>query len=159
MSRWTKADLAQMACRRLAKGLAPCPFEEMAAPPEFDCRLQSPKNVDRATEIPPAASKCPSVTYFSAAGLPRPLAEYRFHPSRKWRFDLAWPKDRVALEIDGAVWVQGRHTRGSGYVKDMEKFNAAAALGWRVLKVQPRELFTASTVELIRKTLAIRYTP
>ncbi len=60
--------------------------------------------------------------------------EYRFHPTRKWRFDFADVKHRIAVEIDGGVWVQGRHTRGSGFVKDAEKLNEAAALGFRILR-------------------------
>ena len=69
-----------------------------------------------------------------AFSLPPPVYEHRFHETRRWRFDWAWPERRIAVEIDGAVWVQGRHTRGSGYVADMEKLNAAAEAGWRVFR-------------------------
>jgi len=69
-----------------------------------------------------------------ALDLPEPVAEYRFHPSRGWRFDWAWPERRIAVEEDGGVWIAGRHTRGAGYLADMEKLNAAAELGWRVLR-------------------------
>lgn len=61
--------------------------------------------------------------------------EYRFAPPRMWRFDFALPAHRVAVEIDGAVWTQGRHTRGAGYERDCEKLNTAAALGWRVFRL------------------------
>lgn len=69
-----------------------------------------------------------------AFDLPEPVAEYRFHPVRKWRFDWAWPERKIAVEVDGGVWVQGRHNRGSGYLADMEKLNAAAEAGWRVFR-------------------------
>lgn len=72
--------------------------------------------------------------------MPVPEAEFKFHPTRKWRFDYAYPKLKIGIECDGAVWSQGRHTRGSGYIKDMEKFNAAAILGWRILKYTPDQL-------------------
>jgi hypothetical protein len=91
------------------------------------------------------------------------LAEYRFHPDRKWRFDYAFftcdldypfrEPGGVALEIEGAVWIHGRHTRGSGFVNDMEKYNEAACLGWRIIRVQPKELCTLKTVEMIRRVL------
>lgn len=68
------------------------------------------------------------------AGLPEPVREYRFHPVRKWRFDLCWPDRLIAAEADGGVWSGGRHTRGAGFSKDCEKTNEAAALGWRVLR-------------------------
>lgn len=81
----------------------------------------------------------PTLNWWKIAGLPVPVAEHKFHPTRKWRFDYAWPDRLVALEVEGGVWAQGRHTRGSGFVKDMEKYNAAAALGWRVLRALPRK--------------------
>lgn len=69
-----------------------------------------------------------------APDLPEPEAEYRFHPTRKWRFDIAWPIERVAVELDGGVYSGGRHTRGAGFVKDCEKLNEATVRGWRILR-------------------------
>lgn len=60
--------------------------------------------------------------------------EYKFHATRKWRFDFADPENKVAVEIDGGVFAGGRHTRGVGFRADCEKINAAAVLGWRVLR-------------------------
>ena len=65
-------------------------------------------------------------------GLPVPEREYRFHPVRKWRFDLAYPSRFIAIECDGGTWSGGRHVRGAGYQCDAEKFNAASRLGWAV---------------------------
>jgi len=75
-----------------------------------------------------------------AAGLPAPEREYRFAPPRRWRFDLAYPAIRLAIEIEGGAWVRGRHTRPAGYAADCEKYNAAALLGWRVLRYTPEML-------------------
>jgi very-short-patch-repair endonuclease len=91
--------------------------------------------------------------YCKAAGLPVPVAEYRFTMLRRWRFDWAWPTHRIALEVEGAVWVQGRHTRGSGFVKDMEKYNTAAAMGWRIIRCQPQDLLTEQTLNYLRAAL------
>ena len=99
------------------------------------------------------------VAFFTQNGLPKPELELRFHPFRKWRFDFAWnenPSDNrrwVALEVEGGVWIGGGHNRGAGFVKDMEKYNEAAAMGWRVLRVQPKDLCTMDTVELIKRCL------
>lgn len=68
------------------------------------------------------------------AGLPKPVREHRFHATRRWRFDFAWPKRMVAAEVEGGTWSGGRHTRGSGFEKDAEKYNAAATDGWTVLR-------------------------
>ena len=61
--------------------------------------------------------------------------EYKFHHSRKWRFDFAIPDKLIAIECEGATWTGGRHTRGAGFAKDCEKYNAAALLGWRVFRL------------------------
>lgn len=60
--------------------------------------------------------------------------QYRFHPERKWRFDLAWPQYMVAAEVEGGVFVRGRHVSPQGFIKDCEKYNAAAELGWSVFR-------------------------
>ena len=85
------------------------------------------------------------------AGLPAPVAELKFCPDRRWRFDYAWEDRRVALEVEGGVYTGGRHTSSAGFVKDMAKYNRATVLGWRVLRVQPKELLTLRTIELIKE--------
>lgn len=77
-----------------------------------------------------------------AAGLPTPEREWRFHPTRKWRFDFAWPGDKLAVEVEGGIWLpamgkKGRHNTGAGIEADMEKYNAAALMGWRLIRVSP----------------------
>ena len=73
---------------------------------------------------------------------PEPTAEYRFHPTRKWRFDWAWPMHPghpVAVEVDGNAWGVaggGRHATDA----DRDKLNHAAALGWIVFRFSPQQL-------------------
>lgn len=85
--------------------------------------------------------------------LPAFVTEHRFHPTRKWRFDYAWPYYKIALEVEGGTWIQGRHNRGSGFIKDMEKYNAAAVLGWRVVKCTPKDLCSTKTIETLKELL------
>ena len=59
--------------------------------------------------------------------------EYRFHPTRLWRFDFANPAKKIAVELHGAIYTQGRHSRGAGIEGDMEKMNEAQLMGWDVL--------------------------
>ena len=59
--------------------------------------------------------------HIKAAGLPEPATELLFHPKRKWRFDFAWPMKMVALEVEGGVWIRGRHNRPQGFLRDIEK--------------------------------------
>ena len=72
-------------------------------------------------------------------GLPL-VYEYRFAPPRRFRFDAALPQERVAVEMDGGAWIQGRHTRGAGFIRDLEKLNLAVLLGWRVLRYTPQQI-------------------
>ena len=84
------------------------------------------------------------------------VKELQFHPVRKWRFDYAFSDLKVAIEIDGAVWTQGRHNRPAGYLADIEKLNTAASMGWLVLRFSTDERFFLSTRQLISETLALR---
>jgi hypothetical protein len=74
--------------------------------------------------------------------LPAPVCEYRFAPPRRWRFDFAWLESRVALEVQGGVFVHGRHSRGAALLKEHEKLSTAAAMGWRVVFCTPSTLPT-----------------
>lgn len=66
--------------------------------------------------------------------------EYQFHPDRKWRFDFAIPERMIAIEYEGIFFGKdqatgkSRHTTVTGFMKDMEKYNAAASMGWTVLR-------------------------
>ena len=62
----------------------------------------------------------------------RPIREYSFHPSRKWRFDFAWPQRLFAIEIEG---LGGRHQTTPGFLGDLEKYFEAFMLGWRIVRV------------------------
>jgi very-short-patch-repair endonuclease len=66
--------------------------------------------------------------------LPALTPEYQFHPERRWRFDYALPEQRIAVEVEGGTWQNGRHNRAKGYAKDAEKYNAAQGLGWTVFR-------------------------
>ena len=94
--------------------------------------------------------------YFREVGLPAPTFEHTFAPPRKWRFDIAWPAWGVALEVEGGVFTGGRHSRGAGMVKDMEKYNTAAIHGWTVLRCMPTTLCMNETVTMVDAALKMR---
>jgi hypothetical protein len=74
-------------------------------------------------------------TVLKSYGIPVPeIDTIKFHPKRKWRFDFAWPQQKVALELHGGVWNGGHHVRGQGFIDDREKMRAAQELGWIVLE-------------------------
>jgi hypothetical protein len=83
------------------------------------------------------------------------VEEHRFHPTRKWRFDFAWPIAKVALEVEGGAFTRGRHVRPSGFIADCEKYSEAALLGWTVLRVVPRKDWVEPTVALVKRALGV----
>ena len=91
-----------------------------------------------------------------ARNIPRPVPEFRFHPIRKFRLDFAWPEYKVGLEVDGGVWSGGAHGRGTGIVRDQEKTNLAAGLGWRILRCTPSKLMADETLGHLERALEWR---
>jgi very-short-patch-repair endonuclease len=69
--------------------------------------------------------------------------EYRFHPTRKWRFDYAIPAKKIAIEYEGQPYriAKGGHNTIKGFQSNCEKYNEATLLGWKVLR------FTAKMIE------------
>lgn len=81
------------------------------------------------------------------------VKEYKFHPVRRWRFDYAIVEHKIALEVEGGVWTQGRHTRSQGFLGDMEKYNTATLMGWRVFRCTPDTLYKMTTINLLRQAI------
>ena len=78
-----------------------------------------------------------------------PKAEYRFLKKRRFRFDFAWPDRMMAVEVEGGVWTGGRHTRGQGYSRDLEKYNLATLHGWRVFRFTTQDVTTQKAIAFI----------
>lgn len=91
-----------------------------------------------------------------ANGIPPSVKEHLFakESGRKWRFDHAWLDAKLALEVQGGLFRGGRHVRGAALLKEHEKLNAAAILGWRILYCSPRELETGDIFATIMAALA-----
>lgn len=76
--------------------------------------------------------------------------EYRFHPVRRWRWDICFPSQKLAIEIDG----RGRHQTVAGARSDSEKHNEAVRRGWRVLRFPATDKARASEwASLVREIL------
>lgn len=86
-------------------------------------------------------------------GLPIPIMEYRFALPRRWRFDFYFPAQKLALEVEGGVWVNGAHNRGKHFLSDMEKYNEACLLGIRVLRVTPSQVASGEAVRMVRRAI------
>lgn len=75
--------------------------------------------------------------------------EYRFHPERRWRFDIAVPEYRVAFEVEGGSWMGGKHVNPIGFAKDCEKYNTALAMGWKVFRLVPQMITEENIIDLL----------
>jgi very-short-patch-repair endonuclease len=75
--------------------------------------------------------------------------EFRFHPMRKWRADFAHLPSRTLIEIEGGIWVRGRHTTPRGFTADAEKYLEAALGGWRVLRLVGEQIKTPTVTRII----------
>lgn len=111
------------------------------------------------------------VKLLKSHGVPEPTREFQFArgetPPRKWAFDFAWPDEwhshgtyagnmngpSVAVEIEGGIWNDGAHSRGKHWLSDAEKYNTAAILGWKVLRITPDQMQDLSTIDLIKRAL------
>lgn len=71
-----------------------------------------------------------------------------------WRFDYAIPEHKIALEVEGGVWTGGRHIRPQGFLGDIEKYNTATLMGWKVFRVTPDELYKTATFNLIKQAIS-----
>lgn len=87
------------------------------------------------------------------SGLNLGVYEYKFHPTRHWRFDFAWPELKLALEIEGGTRINGRHNRHKGYEADCEKYNEAQLMGWIVLRVTSEMVNDGRALRLIERAL------
>ena len=85
--------------------------------------------------------------------LPAPEPEYKFMPTRRWRLDFAWIDFDLGLEIQGGLFIKGRHTRGAALKKEYEKLNALCCLGWRVLYVLPEQVESGEAFALVKEAL------
>ena len=78
--------------------------------------------------------------------------EVRFDPFRRWLFDFVLTDD-LSAEVEGGIWIQGRHNRASSIEKDFEKYNSAAIRGWRVLRFSTAMVEDGRALETIKKAL------
>lgn len=92
----------------------------------------------------------------AAARLLPCVPQYVFHPTRKWRFDFAWPEILFAVEVNGGIYVRGGHSRGAGQEKDMEKIAEAAILGWTTIAVSSNQIKSGEALRWIGLIVAGR---
>jgi very-short-patch-repair endonuclease len=77
--------------------------------------------------------------------------EFEFHPKRKWRADFHLVDKKILVEVEGGIWTGGRHTRGKGYLGDLEKYNAATMMGFQVIRFSTDQVKSGLAIQQIEK--------
>ena len=69
-----------------------------------------------------------------AVGIEEPKREYRAIPTRRFKWDFCWERQRLLVECQGSVYVPNTgHSSGRGISRDAEKHNIATLNNWRQL--------------------------
>jgi len=116
------------------------PGRESALPPAVQTSLSVEQMKKAIKKAKTGELEATMLSQIAAARLLPCSPQYVFHPTRKWRFDFAWPDIRFALEVNGAIYVGGAHSRGKGQENDMEKIAEAAILGWTTICVSSNQI-------------------
>ncbi len=79
--------------------------------------------------------------------------EWQAIPERKFRFDYFHLEARIAIEINGGVWMErGGHSYGTNLISDYEKYNLAIANGIRIF-ILSSEMINEDWLKLIAKAI------
>lgn len=78
------------------------------------------------------------IRHLTANGLPAPVRQHTIVVGRGGvlRVDLAWPRARLAVELDSETW----HDTPRAFHEDKARVTSLAAAGWEVLPITPRNL-------------------
>ena len=88
-----------------------------------------------------------------AAGLTGYVREYQAIPGRKFRFDFAFLRERLLIEINGGTYNGGAHGRGVGINRDYEKGNLAVVNNWRVLSFDTKQVKSGAALEVVEQLI------
>ena len=81
-------------------------------------------------------------------------------PGRRYRHDFYWPDARLAVEVNGGLYLpRGAHSGGTGAERDYEKAALTALEGIQTLFVSGRHVKTGKALEWITALLMQRYAP
>jgi very-short-patch-repair endonuclease len=77
--------------------------------------------------------------------------EVTFYPGRRFRFDYAHMATKVGIELDGGIFIRGRHSRGMGQAKDAEKGRLAWEKDWDCIHFTTACLTSENVLRAINK--------
>lgn len=95
----------------------------------------------------------PLILLCKAHRLPEPEREVAFAKPRRFKCDWLFWGAMLMVEQEGGIFSHGRHVRGAGYLRDMEKYNIAALEGFRILRFTPQQIQTGDCLPVLRCAL------
>lgn len=121
-------------CRRL------CRLDQLRAPAgrRGSRALRAVLEAWNGDALPAGVAEMRVIRQLLAAGLPDPVRQHEIHHHGQFvaRVDLAYPDDRLAIELDGFRWHAGR----GPFRSDRLRRNRIEAAGWRLLETAPEDI-------------------
>jgi hypothetical protein len=141
---------------RRERGIEHPPGAELAADARPDVGVMEPDDWAPGRAKEPGVTQGPREVLARGCrmlGLPHPRVQYVWERDRGWWFDLAWPRWRVAVAIDGGWRIGSRMVYGAGYLREVPKLNEAQIEGWMVLRLTAPEIRDGSGLRLVARAL------
>ena len=85
--------------------------------------------------------------------LPPPVRQAQLVPGRKFAHDFYWPRQKLAVEVNGGTWTKGAHSSGAGIERDYEKNALALQEGVKTLFVSGQQVRSGQALLWIGKLL------
>jgi hypothetical protein len=74
--------------------------------------------------------------------------------SKRYRLDFAHTNSCTGIEIQGGVYIRGRHVTGSGYERDCRKYNLAYTSKWTIFLLTSQMARDAAWLSIIAAHIA-----
>lgn len=89
--------------------------------------------------------------------VPDYVQEFSFCDWRQWRADVAWPEQKLLLEIEGGTRnaARSRHTTSVGYDEDCVKYSTASVLGYTLIRCTGRMIHDGEALALVLHALSL----
>jgi len=85
--------------------------------------------------------------------LPLMESQYQFNPDRRWRADFAFVEEKILVEIEGGIWINGGHNRGARMIEDMNRQNWAVLHGWRCFRFADKHVKSGEAITIVESAL------
>ena len=79
------------------------------------------------------------------------VKEFQFCKDRKFKSDYYLPQLNLIIECEGGIYTGQAHGSIKGILRDIEKYNLATILGYKVLRYTPDRLYSNEVLNAIKQ--------